>query len=178
MVRAGPDLSGPCSRVLWSTCHQCRVVDNARKSGRSDASSTVENVCDGIWVFLAHFGLGSASRRGGSRRCADHPALANSAPRAVTEREPAAPLPGMRIEQSPHPEARVLVPALTTVSDDGGGVCEHCGDRLERGNLVVPCLQGRMHSDCAEGVQRPERPFQRRSTREPRVPLPGFEGLP
>ena len=47
-----------------------------------------------------------------------------------------------------------------TVMDDGCGLCEWCGDRLERGDLVVSWGQGFRHADCAEGeLHQPGLPF-------------------
>ena len=55
----------------------------------------------------------------------------------------------MRIVQHRPLAPGVNVPV--TVMDDGLGLCEWCGDRLERGDLVVSWGQGFRHADCAEG---------------------------
>jgi hypothetical protein len=55
----------------------------------------------------------------------------------------------MRIDQHRPLEPGSIVPVA--VMDDGCGLCECCGDRLERGDLVVHCGQGLLHADCAEG---------------------------
>lgn len=48
------------------------------------------------------------------------------------------------------------MPAI--VMDDGLGLCEGCGDRLERGDQVVSWGQGFLHADCAEGELHQSRP--------------------
>lgn len=57
----------------------------------------------------------------------------------------------MRIDQNRPHERAIIVPVPATVMDDGLGLCEGCGDRLERGDQVVSCGQGFLHADCAEG---------------------------
>lgn len=55
----------------------------------------------------------------------------------------------MRIDQHRPLDLGINVPV--TVMDDGCGLCEWCGDRLERGDLVVSWGQGFRHADCVEG---------------------------
>lgn len=64
----------------------------------------------------------------------------------------------MRIDHRGPFDPGINVPL--TVMDDGLGLCEWCGDRLERGDLVVPWGQGFRHADCAEGeLHQPGLPF-------------------